>query len=74
MLGYLKKKSPERTDIFMKGSIAYLLWIKKNFLELQFWTPSDFNDENSIIVSYYDGEDVAPTFLYILDGLTVTKV
>ena len=74
LLGYLQEKKPERVAIFKKGVAAYLNWIKENFKDLTFWTPSDYDTENSLVISYYNGEDVAPTFLYILDGLTVTKV
>jgi len=74
LLGYLQEKNPERAAIFKKGGVAYWSWIKEHFEDLTFWTPSDYDTENSLVISYYNGEDVAPTFLYILDGLTVTKV
>jgi hypothetical protein len=37
------------------------------------WTPESFDMENSIILSYYKGEDATPTFLYFMDGLRAMK-
>ena len=74
LLAYLKEKNPDRADIFKKGGVDYWNWIKGNFGDLTFWTPSDYDTENSVVISYYDGEDASPTFLYLIDGLSVTKV
>lgn len=50
--------------------------MKNNFdkLELKFYTAKDFDSTNIVILSYYDGEDEAPTFLYTMDGLKEEKV
>lgn len=69
VLGYLKEKKPERVDAFMKGGRAFFDWVKANFEDLSFYTPSDYETENIIIMSYYEGENPAPTFIYVIDGL-----
>lgn len=44
-------------------------WIIANFGEFEFYTPESYDTDNIIILSYYDGEDLTPTFLYFMDGL-----
>lgn len=53
----------------MKGARAFFDWVKEHFADLSFYTPSDYDADNIIIMSYYQGEDVAPTFIYVMDGL-----
>lgn len=76
VLTYLKEKKPERVDGFMKGARAFFEWVKdeENFKELSFYTPKDFDTENIIILSRYEGEDAAPTFYFTIDGLKEEKV
>ena len=38
------------------------------FTDFEVYTGASFDDEAQYFVSYYDGEDEAPTFLYFLDG------
>ena len=40
----------------------------------QFYTPKSFDTDNHIMLSYYEGEDLAPTFLYVMDGLKSVKM
>jgi len=51
-------------------------WVNKNFNELEpeFYTPQSYDVENSIIFSYYKGEDETPTFLYFKSGLKETAL
>ena len=51
-----------------------MAFLKDNFDDLGFYTPKNFDTENSIIISYYKGEDVEPHFYYMLDGLRIEKV
>ena len=51
-----------------------MAFLKDNFDDLGFYTPKNFDTENSIIISYYKVEDVEPHFYYMLDGLRIEKV
>eukprot|EP00335_Anophryoides_haemophila_P000071 CAMPEP_0204821612 /NCGR_PEP_ID=MMETSP1018-20131115/35794_1 /ASSEMBLY_ACC=CAM_ASM_000518 /TAXON_ID=46462 /ORGANISM="Anophryoides haemophila, Strain AH6" /LENGTH=172 /DNA_ID=CAMNT_0051937909 /DNA_START=30 /DNA_END=548 /DNA_ORIENTATION=+ len=65
----LSETKPERVEGFMKGAAELVQWVVKNFDEFTFYLPESYDTENIIILSYYDGEDAAPTFVYFLDGL-----
>jgi hypothetical protein len=55
LLGHLQANNPDRAAAFKTGGVAFWNWIKEHFEDLSFWTPSDFDTENSLIISYYDG-------------------
>lgn len=69
VLGHLKTTNNERVEPFMAGARKFFDWIKQNFNDFSFYTPSDYDTEHTILMSYYEGEDAAPTFLYVMDGL-----
>ena len=48
-------------------------FILANFADMSFYTPESYDNENIIMLSWYKGEDTAPTFLYFLDGLKEVK-
>lgn len=70
----LEEKNPDRVKDFMSGAGAMVKHILENFDEYTFYTPESYDTENSIILSYYKGEESAPTFLYFIDGLKGTTV
>lgn len=74
VLEYLGKENPDRVAAFKKGASAMVKFINSNFGEFTFYTPESYDTENSIILSYYKGEDEAPTFLYFMDGLIEKKL
>lgn len=74
VLDHLQKNNPDRVDKFKAGAKEFMGWIKENFDDLGFYTPSNYDTENHIIISYYQGEDVAPTFIYMMDGLKGIKM
>ena len=74
VLEYLSKENPDRVATFKKGAAAMVKFINANFNEFTFYTPESYDTENSIILSYYKGEDLAPTFLYFMDGLIEKKL
>jgi hypothetical protein len=74
ILGHLKANKADRVESFMAGARKFFDWIKQNFEDFSFYTPSDYDTDNIIIMSYYEGEDEAPTFLFTMDGLKETKV
>lgn len=78
--GYMKKvkehletSNPSRVQPFMKGAQEMVKWILSNFADFEFYTPESYDNENIIILSYYKGEDHAPTFVYFMDGLKECK-
>jgi len=71
---YLEEKNPERVKDFITGAGAMVKFILENFEEFTFYTPESYDTENNMILSYYKGEDVAPTFLFFIDGLKGTTV
>ena len=74
VLDYLSKEKPERVAGFKKGAAAMVKFINSTFDEFTFYTPESYDTEHSIILSYYKGEDEAPTFLYFMDGLIEKKL
>lgn len=75
VVDHLKKNKPDRVDAFKAGAIEYFKWVLSKFDEFSFYTPSNYDAENQIILSYYVHEaDEAPTYLYIMDGLKFYKV
>ena len=48
-------------------------FILSKFDEFTFYCPESYDMDNIIILSYYKGEDVSPTFLYFMDGLKECK-
>ena len=74
VLEYLQKEKPDRVEAFKKGGRDFFAWAKENFDDLSFYTPKNYDTENHIMLAYYDGEDLAPTFIYIMDGLKFIKV
>lgn len=71
---HLTKTSPERVEKFMAGGREYFKWVNANFDDLSFYTAKDFDNENHIMVAYYEGEELAPTFIYVMDGLKGIKL
>ena len=69
----MKEKNPDRVDGFKEGCKQFMTFVKNNFDDFSFYTPKSFDTENSIILSYYKGEDTEPTFLYMMDGLRFEK-
>ncbi len=69
VLGHLKENNANRVKPFMDGARKFFDWIKENFGDFTFYTPSDYDTDNIIMMSYYEGEDASPTFLYVMDGL-----
>mmetsp|Transcript_124938 Transcript_124938/g.176290 ORF Transcript_124938/g.176290 Transcript_124938/m.176290 type:complete len:173 (-) Transcript_124938:258-776(-) len=67
----LEEKNPDRVKPFMEGAKEAVGWIIKNFDEFQFFMGEKNEIENHIILGYYkDPEaDLAPTFMYFMDGL-----
>ena len=63
----------------MVGIKKYFEWLKQRNdkgdfnSSLVFHTPKDFDCENTIVLSECIGEDEAPTFYYIIDGLKGEK-
>lgn len=70
---YLEKNKPDRVAPFMKGAQEMVKWILSNFADFEFYCPESYENENLIIISYYKGEDSAPTFVYFMDGLKECK-
>jgi len=74
VLDYLTKEKPDRVAGFKKGASAMVKFITANYADFTFYTPESYDTENSIILSYYKGEDASPTFLYFMDGLIDKKL
>ena len=70
---HLEKTKPDRVAGFMKGVSEMVKFILKKFDDFSFYTPSNYDVENTIIMSYYKEEAETPTFLYFMDGLKATK-
>ena len=47
------------------------MYLSKLFIS---YTPESYDMENTIILSYYKGEDATPTFVYFTDGLKPVKI
>ena len=43
------------------------------FADVEFYTPSNYDVENGIIMAYYKEGAETPTFLYFMDGLNAVK-
>ena len=43
------------------------------FADVEFYTPSNYDVENGIILAYYKEGAETPTFLYFMDGLNAVK-
>lgn len=69
VMAKLQEEKPERVEPFKKGATEMIKWIVKTFEEFTFYTPESYDFENSIILSYYKGEDETPTFVFFMDGL-----
>ena len=69
LLEYLKEKNPDRVEGFKEGAKEFMAFVKNNIEDLTFYTPKNFDTENLLIMSIYKGEDLEPTFLYMIDGL-----
>ena len=74
ILEYLGKNKADRVDAFKNGGRDFFKWINANFDDLSFYTPKNYDQENHIMIAYYDGEDIAPTFCFVSDGLKFIKV
>ena len=74
LLGHLTKEKPDRVDSFKAGGQAFFKWVNANVDDITFYTPKNYDSENHIMVSIYEGEDAAPTFFYIMDGLKFIKL
>ena len=75
ILAHLQTNKPDRVDSFKKGAMEYFKWVLSKFDEFAFYTPSNYDMENQIVLSYYkNDEDEAPTYIYIQDGLKFYKV
>jgi hypothetical protein len=75
ILAHLKANKADRVDSFMAGARKFFDWIKQHFDDITFYTPSDYDMDNIIVMSYYEKEDdEAQTFFFVMDGLKETKV
>lgn len=74
VLDHLQKENPDRVPAFKAGAKDLFTFLKDNFDDLTIYTPSDYDSENSLIYSIYKGEDLTPTFIYVIDGLKSIKV
>jgi hypothetical protein len=70
---HLTAKKPERVDAFMKSATDMVKWILANYADFTFYTPESYDMENIIILSYYDGDNQTPTFIFFKDGLVEEK-
>jgi hypothetical protein len=70
ILAHLKTNKADRVESFMSGARKFFDWIKQHFDDFTFYTPSDYDMENIIVMSHYEKEDDdAPTFFFVMDGL-----
>lgn len=74
VLEHLQANNPDRVAAFKAGAKDLFAFLKDNFDDLTIYTPSDYDQDNSLIYSYYKGEDLAPTFIYVMDALKFIKV
>ena len=75
LLEHLGKNKADRVDAFKAGAKEFFGWALNNFDELSFYTPSNYDMENMIVMSYYKKpEDEAPHYIYMMDGLKFYKV
>ena len=58
ILNHLTEKKSDRIDQFKIGAKEFQSFIKENFDDFTIYTPKSFDNENSLIISYYKGEDV----------------
>jgi hypothetical protein len=56
LLTHLQAKNEGRVAGFKAGALAFFKWAQANFGELTFYTPSNYDTENLIIMSYYKNE------------------
>ena len=54
----MTEKKSDRIDQFKIGAKEFQAFIKENFDDFTIYTPRSFDTENSLIISYYKGEDV----------------
>jgi uncharacterized protein with GYD domain len=73
VLKHLEEKKPDRVAAFKAGAKEMGTWIMSNFNDFTFYTPKSYDMDNSLILSYIDGEDLSPTFVYFMDGLRGEK-
>eukprot|EP00922_Rhytidocystis_sp_ex-Travisia-forbesii_P025598 GHVS01037575.1.p1 GENE.GHVS01037575.1~~GHVS01037575.1.p1 ORF type:complete len:261 (-),score=60.74 GHVS01037575.1:561-1343(-) len=71
--GKLAEKNPDRVDKFMNGAKVVVTKILGEFDEYTFYTGESFNTEAGLIISRFVGEEIAPRFMYFVDGLDDIK-
>ena len=67
---YLEKEKPDRVADFMSGAKEMVTWVLKKFDDFQFFMGEKCDTEAGLVLAYYkNDEDLAPTFVYFMDGL-----
>ena len=69
VLGYVTENKPDRVEDFKAGAKEIMGWAKANFDDIEFYTPRDYDTENILIFAKYEGEELAPRFYIMVDGL-----
>lgn len=54
----MTEKKSDRIDQFKAGAKEFQAFIKENYDDFTIYTPKSFDVENTLIISYYKGEDV----------------
>lgn len=70
---YLEEKKPERVETFKSNAQPLIKHILSNFDDFEFYLGESFDTDAALVHSYYKGEEIAPRFVYILDGLYEEK-
>eukprot|EP00921_Rhytidocystis_pertsovi_P024840 GHVQ01040010.1.p1 GENE.GHVQ01040010.1~~GHVQ01040010.1.p1 ORF type:complete len:178 (-),score=23.44 GHVQ01040010.1:37-570(-) len=71
--GHLEKSKPERVEKFMSGAQALVKKILSEFDEYSFYMGESMDAEAGLVISHYVGEEFAPRFIYMIDGLREEK-
>ena len=74
VLTHLTANQADRVESFKNGAKEFFKWVNEHVDDISFYTPRNFDSDNNLILSYYPGEDLSPTFVYMMDGLKFTKL
>eukprot|EP00922_Rhytidocystis_sp_ex-Travisia-forbesii_P000176 GHVS01000276.1.p1 GENE.GHVS01000276.1~~GHVS01000276.1.p1 ORF type:complete len:202 (+),score=35.94 GHVS01000276.1:77-607(+) len=69
----LAEENPHRVDKFMNGVKTVVMKILGEFDEYTFYTGESFNPEAGLVYSRFVGEEIAPRFMFFVDGIKEEK-
>eukprot|EP00920_Eleutheroschizon_duboscqi_P007086 GHVT01016366.1.p1 GENE.GHVT01016366.1~~GHVT01016366.1.p1 ORF type:complete len:140 (+),score=30.96 GHVT01016366.1:399-818(+) len=70
---HLTEKHPERVEKFISGAQTLVKKVLADFNDFDFYMGTSMDAKGQIVFSYYEGEEEAPRFIFIRDGLKEEK-